>query len=66
VIGGHDYDSKCATGQTYGHAVIRQLDTSVHDPVWSQLPAGVVLNRERWYPTVISLANGDSSFRVMG
>lgn len=60
VVGGQDYPNKCSYGIAYGHNAVRRLDTSVDPPVWfaPQVPQ-LLIHGERWYPTAITLANGD-------
>jgi len=63
VAGGLNYQKRCfgpcGQGRPWGHLAIRQLDSSQATPVWVTAPA-LQMNRERWYPTVLTLDDGDS------
>jgi hypothetical protein len=64
IAGGLDHIGKCQKPMCnpdqsgFGHLALRVLDTSTHKPTWIE-PSLLTMNRERWYPSVIILNNGD-------
>lgn len=64
VFGGLDvHDAQCSggcdpTGAGPGHLLTYRLDSSVDPPQWD-MGWAVQMGRARWYPTSISMANGD-------
>ncbi|MFT7463955.1 MAG: hypothetical protein ACI9EF_002303, partial [Pseudohongiellaceae bacterium] len=63
IAGGLDVVGKCTLDcnpdqNAFGHSRLRVLDTSTHPPTWEE-PSNFAMNRERWYPSVITLNNGD-------
>jgi hypothetical protein len=66
IAGGLDHVGKCDQPvcnpgeDPYGHEFLRRLDTSSDPPLWVNTSPSLVMNRERWYPTVITLNDGDA------
>ncbi|GEM_PF-1749170 len=63
IAGGLDEVGKCESAcnpdqSAFGHRALRVLDTSTHPPTWIE-PSLLTMNRERWYPSLITLNNGD-------
>ena len=66
IAGGLDRPAKCLDTacnplhSAVGHWAIRRLDTSTDPPTWLNTAPMLIMNRERWYPTAITLHNGDA------